>query len=84
MEWNLRPAIPVQRSNQLSYREQLSSSNPKFMYTRQISIYKTLHLLVLWSEMTKIFTHTPSIGITLLYIDIHELVVRARQLHVSL
>jgi hypothetical protein len=26
------PAIPVQRSNQLSYRVQLSSSNHKFMF----------------------------------------------------
>ena len=28
----IEPAIPIQRSNQLSYRVQLSSSNHKFMY----------------------------------------------------
>ena len=46
----------------------------------EIFIYKYVQQLVLSSEMAKIlaFTHTPYIGITLIFI--HELVVRARQL----
>ena len=58
----------------------LVRSNKWIKFTLKISIYKSLQQLVQSSEMLKIliFTHTPYIDFTLVFI--HELVVRARQL----
>ena len=51
------PAIPVQRSNQLSYRGQLSNSNHKFLYMVMV-LGKVYRKILLGISFDVSFGHT--------------------------
>ena len=48
--WTCGPAIPVQHSNQLSYRGHQLSSSTKFMYTRSTALYRLWVNIKIWYE----------------------------------